>query len=158
MTIIRDGQAAVSLVEVLIAMAILSMLALPMGMFLVEYNRGSSQVGDYYQILNLLEQRLEMALSVNFQDLPAGKHNDLIIEQEGKVLLDLRPATVSNAQVHFSINIETVSLDFAALKDSVSGQVQRAKVEEGMKKVEISATWGDKARHSLNLIAYRANL
>lgn len=158
MTIIRRGQAAVSLVEVLIAMAILSMLALPMGMFLVEYNRGSSQVGDYYQVLNLLEQRLEMALSMNFHDLPAGRHQAIIFEQEGKVLLDLRPAIVSNTQVHFSMNIETVPVDFAALKDSVSGQVQRAKVEEGLKKIDISATWGEKAKHNLNLMAYRANL
>jgi len=158
MTIIRCRRAAVSLVEVLIAMAILSMLALPMGMFLVEYNRGSSHVGDYYQVLNLLEQKLETALALRFHAIPSGKTVASLLDSDGKTILDMAPAIVSNSKVHFTLNVESVSVDFIAMKDSVSGQVQRARAEDGMKRLEIIAEWGQKIKHSLNLIAYKANL
>ena len=80
MLAIRNRQAAVSLVEVLIALAILSTLALPMLMFLVEYSRGSSQLGDYYQILNIVEEKLDTALALNFVDIPTGETDGKLIE------------------------------------------------------------------------------
>lgn len=158
MTIIRKRRAAVSLVEVLIAMAILSMLALPMGMFLVEYNRGSSQIGDYYQVLNLLEQKLETALALRFNDIPPGSHTANLVNSDGKTILELVPAVVSNCKVNFTLDVEVISVDFVAMKDAFSGQVQRARAEDGMKRLEIKAEWGQKAKHSLNLMAYKADL
>lgn len=162
MFLVRRRQAAVSLVEVLIAMAILSTLALPMGMFLVEYNRGSSQLGDYYQILNILEEKLEGVLAMRFHDIPEGEQAGALIEIEGKTVLDLRPVQIAGSLVYFVLRSEMVPVDFAALKDSASGELQKARIEDGMKKIEIIAHWGekkgDKSKHSLNLIAYRADL
>lgn len=162
MFLVRRRQAAVSLVEVLIAMAILSTLALPMGMFLVEYNRGSSQLGDYYQILNILEEKLEGILAMSFHDIPEGEQADTLLEKEGKSVMDLRPVQVAGSLVYFKLRCEIVPVDFAALKDPASGELQKARVEDGMKKIEIIAHWGDKkgdkSKHSLNLVAYRANL
>jgi prepilin-type N-terminal cleavage/methylation domain-containing protein len=155
---IGKRQAAVSLVEVLIAMAILSTLALPMGMFLLEYNRGSSQLGDYYQILNTLEEKLETVLAMNYDDIPPGEKADVLVENEGRPLLDLRPAQIANNRVYFRLRAETVAVDFTAMKDSTSGQLQKVRVDNGMKKVEIFANWGDKKQHSLSLLAYRADL
>lgn len=149
---------AVSLIEVLIAMAMLSTLALPMGMFLHEYVRGSSQLGDYYQILNLVEQRLETAMEMPFNSIPEGQSTGILIENASGSDLDLRPVEVAKEVVKFRLSAETLPVEFAALKDAFSGQLQRARVEEGMKRLELVAEWGDKGRHNIKLLAYKANL
>ncbi|MFZ5950685.1 MAG: type IV pilus modification PilV family protein [Candidatus Rifleibacteriota bacterium] len=152
------GRKAISLVEVLIAMAILSTLALPMGMFLVEYARGSSQLGDYYQILNMVEQRLEIAMDMPFARVPEGTTTNMLIDNPFGAELDLRPAEINKELVKFSLQVETLPVEFAAFKDSFSGQLQRARVEDGMKRLELTASWGNKGQHRINLIAYRGNL
>lgn len=149
---------AVSLIEVLIAMAMLSTLALPMGMFLHEYVRGSSQLGDYYQILNLVEQRLETAMEMPFNSIPDGQSTGILIKNDSGSDLDLRPVEVAKEVVKFRLSAETLPVEFAALKDAFSGQLQRARVEEGMKRLEIVAEWGDKGKHNIKLLAYKANL
>lgn len=149
---------AVSLIEVLIAMAMLSTLALPMGMFLHEYVRGSSQLGDYYQILNLVEQRLETAMEMPFNSIPDGQSTGILIENDSGSDLDLRPVEVAKEVVKFRLSAETLPVEFAALKDAFSGQLQRARVEEGMKRLELVAEWGDKGKHNIKLLAYKANL
>jgi len=158
MLCITNKRSAVSLVEIMIAMAILSTLALPMGMFLVEQMRGSSQLGDYYQILNLLEEKLETAIEMRFHDIPAGEVSDVLIESEGARDLDLRPAEVARNLVHFRMKTELLSVNLSAMKDAMSGELQSVVVEDGMKKIEIIAEWGEKGRHNLNLTAYRSNL
>ncbi len=152
------GRKAISLVEVLIAMAILSTLALPMGMFLVEYARGSSQLGDYYQILNMVEQRLEIAMDMPFARVPEGTATNLLIDNPFGADLDLRSAEINKELVKFSLQVETLPVEFAAFKDSFSGQLQRARVEDGMKRLELTASWGNKGQHRINLVAYRGNL
>lgn len=158
MLAIRNRQAAVSLVEVLIALAILSTLALPMLMFLVEYSRGSSQLGDYYQILNIVEEKLDTALAMDFAGIPTGETDGKLIKAENSRPLDLRPAQVGHEIVRFRIRAEMVTVEFSAMKDATSGQLQRARVEDGMKRIEITAEWGDKKKHNISLIAYKANL
>ena len=148
----------ISLVEVLIAIAILSTMALPMGMFIVEYAKGSSQIGDYYQILNLVEQKMEIALTMPFNEIPQGKTADKLIKNLNGQNLDLRPAQVAKTLVNFEMNSATFPVEFAAVKYANTGQLQRVRVEKGMKKIEIIARWGKKATHNLNLIAYKANL
>lgn len=154
----RLKRAAISLVEVMIAMAILSTLALPMGMFLVEQLRGSSQLGDYYQILNLLEEKVDIALEMRFQDIPTGEVKDVLIESEGGRSLDLRPAEVARNLVSFRMRSELLSVSCSAMKDAASSELQTVVAEDGMKRIEIFAEWGDNRQHSLNLVAYRANL
>lgn len=154
----RQKRAAVSLIEVMIAMAILSTLALPMGMFLVEQMRGSSQLGDYYQILNLLEEKLEIVLEMRFQDIPVGDVTDVLVESPGGRELDLRPAEVARNLVNFRMRSELLPVNFAALKDAASSELQSIVAEDGMKRIEIFAEWGEKRQHTLNLVAYRANL
>jgi hypothetical protein len=149
---------AVSLVEVLIAMAMLSTLALPMGMFLIEYARGSSQLGDYYQILNLVEQKLEIAMEMPFNSVPDGESTGIFIENSSGAGLDLRIAEVAKEKVRFKLVVETLPVEFAALRDAFSGQLQRARVEQGMKRLELTAEWGDKGQHNIKLLAYKANL
>ncbi len=158
MLFIRSRQAAVSLVEVLVALAILSTLALPMLMFIVEYSRGSSQLGDYYQILNIVEEKLDAALAMDFVEIPAGETVSKLIESPTGRVLDLRPAEVAREIVTFRMRTEIMPAEFSAMKDSTSGQLQRARVEDGLKRIEIVAEWGDKKKHSINLIAYKANL
>lgn len=158
MLVSPNGKRAISLVEVLIAMAMLSTLALPMGMFLVEYARGSSQLGDYYQTLNLLEQKLEIAMEMPFNDVPIGTSADVLVKNPTGMDLDLRPAEVAKINVKFSLTVDLIPVEFAALKDSFSGHLQRARVEKGMKRLEIVAAWGKKGKHQIRLIAYRANL
>ncbi len=155
---IMNGKTAVSLVEVLIALAILSTLALPMFMFVVEYSRGSSQLGDYYQVLNIVEEKLDIALAMNFNEIPAGATQNMLVPCSSGQNLDLRPAEVNRSIVNFRMHTEVLPIEFAAMKDSTSGQLQRARVEDGMKRIEIIAEWGDKKKHSISLISYKAHL
>ncbi len=154
----RNRRSAISLVEVLIAMAILSTLALPMGMFLVEYNRGSSQLGDYYQILNLTEEKLEKILAMPFHDIPLGKNEGRLFEIDSRPVLDLRPAQVGKNLIKFNISAELVNLDFTALKDAASFEVEKLKLDSAMKRIEVIASWGKDSQHKINLLAYKANL
>lgn len=149
---------AVSLVEVLIAIAMLSTLALPMGMFLIEYSRGSLQLGDYYQILNLVEQKLEIAMEMPFNSIPDGESSETFITNPSGVGLDLHVAEIAKKKVHFKLVVETLPVGFAALRDAFSGQLQRVRVEQGMKRLELTAKWGDKQQHNITLLAYKANL
>lgn len=149
---------AISLIEVLIAMAVLSTLALPMSMFLIEYNRGSSELGDYYQILNQVEERLNIAMSMPFNRIPIGTSENVLIDNPFSVDLDLKPKQIAKKQVSFKLQVEILPAEFAAYKDSFSGILQRARVEEGLKKLVVSAEWGDENQHHIELIAYRANL
>lgn len=151
-------QRAVSLVEVLIALAILSTLALPMGMFLIEYSRGSARLGDYYQAVNLVEQHLEMALSMHFSCIPLGEVSDTVITDDEGRQIDLRPVELSGKTIMFTMKTELIPVDFAALRDPHTRELQRARVEEGMKRIEVTAKWGDKGRQNISLISYRANL
>ncbi|MGM0599039.1 MAG: type IV pilus modification PilV family protein [Candidatus Rifleibacteriota bacterium] len=149
---------AISLVEVLIAMAVLSTLALPMSMFLIEYTRGSSELGDYYQILNQVEERLNIAMSMPFNRIPIGISKDVLIDNPFNVDLDLKQKQIAKNLVSFKLKVETLPAEFSAYKDSFSGILQRARVEEGLKKLIVSAEWGDDNRHHIELVAYRANL
>ena len=156
---VKCRKKALSLVEILIALAMLSTLALPIGMFLIEYVKGSSQLGDYYQILSLVEEKMEFALSMPFRSLPEGATSDQLVESlDKKRKLDLRPAQVGKDLVKFRMDVETVPVEFAAVKDAFSGYLQRARVENGLKKINIIANWGKNGKHSVNLLAYKANL
>jgi hypothetical protein len=129
-----------------------------MGMFLIEYLRGSTELSDYYQILNQVEQRLEVAMEMPFNRIPIGRSSGVLIDNPFSMDLDLRPAEIAQNEVHYSLTVDMMPIEFSALKDSFSGQLQRARVEEGMKRLEIVAEWGDKKQHNIRLIAYRANL
>jgi hypothetical protein len=153
-----ESKKAISLVEVLIAMAVLSTLALPMSMFLIEYSRGSSQLGDYYQILNQVEERLNIAMSMPFNRIPIGLSEDVLIDNPFSMNLDLKQQKIGKNLVSFKLEVETLPAEFAAYKDSFSGILQRARVEEGLKKLVVSARWGDDKQHHIELVAYRANL
>lgn len=154
----RNRRSAISLVEVLIAMAILSTLALPMGMFLVEYNRGSSQLGDYYQILNLTEEKLEKILAMSFHDIPVGKNAGRLFEVDTRPVLDLRPAKIGNSLVKFEIVAELVNLEFSALRDAATFEMEKVKLDSAMKRIEVTASWGKESQHKISLLAYKAHL
>jgi hypothetical protein len=139
-------------------MAMLSTLALPMGMFLIEYSRGSSQLGDYYQVLNMVEQRLEITMKMPFHSIPVGKTEKALIENRSGMNLDLRTAEVGKNQIQFTLETEILPVEFAAMKDSFSGLLQRARVEQGIKRLELTAKWGKKRKHNIKLVAFKANL
>ena len=147
----------ISLVEVLISIAMLSTLALPLGMFIVEYTRGSSDLGDRYQILNLVEAKLESALRLPFNSIPEATSTDKVITAN-HAKLDLRPAQVGKAFVKFSMNVTVLPVEFSSLKDAYTGQLQNARVENGLKKIIIKAMWCKRHKHSEQLVAYKANL
>ena len=149
----------VSLIEVMIALTILSTLILPGFMFLLEYTRGGSDMGDRYEILNRIEERLEAVLAMPFNDIPEGTTTDVVITSENGRKLDLKPITIANKNVTFECDVETLSVDFAAMKDYSTRQLQRATVENGMKRVTITARWGKgRKAQNLQLMVYKANL
>lgn len=152
-------QRGVSLIEALVALAIMSALLLPIGMFLLEYSRGSTQLGDFNQVLNLLEERMEMALAQPFSQLPLGESSDKLIPRAGDNQgIDLRTAQVGKEKVTFSLRVEMVPVEFAAAVDAENGRIDRIRLEESYKRITITAAWGTDKPRSLDLAAYKADL
>ncbi|NCB45727.1 prepilin-type N-terminal cleavage/methylation domain-containing protein [bacterium] len=148
----------VSLVEIMVALTILSMLALPGFMFLFEYLRGGSELGDYHRVLNLLEKKLELACALDFSSIPVGESGDKLIEGANGRSVDLRPSEISKNLVQFKMKVEVLPLGFSAISDPVSRELQRARAENSYKKIEVFAQWGKNGRHKLNLLTYKADL
>lgn len=151
----------ISLVEVLIALTILSTLLLPIGMFLVEYLRSSDSLGEFHQVMNLLEEKMEIALAQPFHRLPLGVTENVRLSTEAgdeRQVLDLRPVEVGRHLVSFSLRVEMVPVEFSAIVDTRTGQMDRRRVEDGLKRLTLVGTWGEKGRHSVDLVAYKADL
>lgn len=150
---------AVSLIEVMIALAILSTLALPSFMFIFEYTKGGSDLGDRYEALNRVEERIEAALAMPFNLIPEGKTTEGIIEGENGRKLDLNPITLGNNSVEFECEVKILPVDFTLMRNYSTRQLQKVKVENGMKRITITAKWGKgKKVQNVQLMAYKANL
>ncbi|HOY66771.1 MAG TPA: prepilin-type N-terminal cleavage/methylation domain-containing protein [Candidatus Ozemobacteraceae bacterium] len=162
----RDGfrRRAVTLLEVLIALTILSTVLLPVGMFMVEYLRGSSELGEYHQVMNILEEKMETALALPFDALPVGRSKNVRLghdaDETGKrsVTLDLRPVQVGVEEVGFELEVEPVPLEFSAVADPDTGRMERTRLEASYKRLILRAGWGSRSRHNLDLVAYKADL
>ncbi|MDD3001328.1 MAG: prepilin-type N-terminal cleavage/methylation domain-containing protein [Candidatus Riflebacteria bacterium] len=148
----------VSLVEIMVALTILSMLALPGFMFLFEYLRGGSELGEYHQVINLLEKKLELACALDFSSIPVGETSDKLIEGANGRKLDLRPSEISKNLVQFKMKVDVLPLSFSAIENPAFKQLQRARAESSYKKIEVFAQWGKNGRHRLNLLTYKADL
>lgn len=154
----KSQRSGISLVEVLIALSILSTLLLPLGMFLIEYLRGSDSLGDFHQVMNILEERMEVALAQPFNRLPIGVSENCRLGNEARDSLDLRRVEVGRNLVQFSLTVEMVPVEFSAIVDPTNGRQQRARLEDGLKKLTLKGVWGDKNQHSLDLVAYKGDL
>jgi prepilin-type N-terminal cleavage/methylation domain-containing protein len=149
----------VSLIEVMIALTILSTLILPSFMFIIEYTKGGSEIGDRFEILSQIEQRLEIALSMPYSDIPEGKSSDTIIKSENGRSLDLKQINISNKKVSFECLVEVLPVTFSAIKDYSTRQLQKITIENGIKKITIIAKWGKGNRvRNIDLVAYKSNL
>ena len=153
----RPVSRGVTLVEVLVALTILSTVMLPIGMFLVEYLRGSSDLGNSHQVMNILEEKMELALTRPYAALPVGKTEGKPIIWDGQQVVDLRPVELANQRVDFSLTVEVVPLEFSAIADP-AGTPQRSSVEDGFKRLTLRAVWGRKKEHFFDLVAYKADL
>jgi hypothetical protein len=148
----------ITLVEVLVALAVMSTLMLPIGMFMLEYLRGSSELGDSHQVMNLLEERLETALAQPYDTLPVGETSGKRLNWQDERGLDLRPVQVGHEQVHFFLTVEVVPVEFSAVADPRGGRMERARLEDGFKRLVLQARWGRKQEHRLELLAFKADL
>lgn len=148
----------ISLVEVLIVLALLSSLLLPLGMYLAEYMRGSTSLGEFHQVLNIIEERMELALSYPYNDLPVGLVENRHIPHRSGPGIDLRSVTVGDNLVHLSLDVTVIPLDFSVVVNPAVGEVRRFSAENSMKKLFLKAVWGRNNEHSLDLTAYKADL
>lgn len=153
----RTGR-GVTLVEVLVALTILSTILLPIGMFMVEYLRGSNNLGDSHQVMNILEEKMELALTRPYGSLPVGKTEGKSIVWDGQQVVDLRPVELANQKVEFTLNVEVVPVEFSAVADASTGRLERCSVEDGFKRLSLRAVWGRKKEHFFDLVAYKADL
>ncbi|MBF0407291.1 MAG: prepilin-type N-terminal cleavage/methylation domain-containing protein [Candidatus Riflebacteria bacterium] len=153
----RSGR-GLTLLEALVALTIFSSILLPVSMFLVEYLKGSSELGESHQVMNLLEEKMELALTRPFEAFPVGTFTDKPLIHEGQEVLDLRPALVGSVEVNFSLKVEIVPLEFSAIADVQSGKLERTMADESMKKFTLQAKWGKKKEHFTDLIAFRGDL
>ncbi|MBF0498725.1 MAG: prepilin-type N-terminal cleavage/methylation domain-containing protein [Candidatus Riflebacteria bacterium] len=148
----------ITLVEMLVALSILSTILLPIGMFLVEYLRGSNELGDSHQVMNLLEEKMELVLTRPFSAIPIGSTEGKAVIFEGRSVIDLRPVDLGVQKVSFSLNVEVVPVEFSAIADPKTGRIERATVDDGMKRLTLRAVWGRKGERFLDLVAYKADL
>ena len=155
----KKNNKGVSLIEVMTALTILSTLILPSFMFLFEYAKGGSEIGDRFEVLNRIEERLESALAMPFNDIPEGLSKDITIESENGRKLDLKPLKIGNKQVSFECSVEIIPMTFEAMKDYKTHQLQKATIENGLKKITIIAKWGKgNYNQRVQLTVYKANL
>lgn len=152
------GLQGVTLLEVLVGFTLLSTILLPIGMFLIEFLRGSSELGNSHQAISLVEEKMESALTQPFEALPLGVTENKRLVLNGKETIDLRPVELGPETVRLIMTVEALPVEFSAISDIASGKVERVRVDDGMKKITLRATWGRKSEHFFDLIAYKANL
>lgn len=154
----RSGKPGITLLEVLVGLTLLTTVLLPMGMFLIEYLRGSTELGNSHQVISLVEEKMETALTQPYEALPLGLSENRRLVHSGREAVDLRPMELGPETVKFSMNVETIPVEFSAIADISSGRVEKVKVDDGLKKITLRAIWGRKAEHFFDLVAYKANL
>ncbi len=155
----KKNSKGVSLIEVMIALTILSTLILPGLMFILYYSKGGSTIGDKFEILNSLEEKIETVLAMPFDDIPIGLSTDVIIESGNGKKLDLKTTKIFKNNVRFECFAEILPVNFSAIEDYSTRQIQKATVEKGLKKITITAKWGkDKRDQIIQLIVYKANI
>ncbi len=159
-TIGRTGRPrqGITLLEVLVGFTLLTTVLLPIFMFLVEYLRGSTELGNSHQVISLVEEKMETALGQPFEALPIGLTENRRLVYDGRETIDLRPMELGPETVKFTMNVEAVPLEFSAIADGVSGRVEKVKVDDGFKKITVRAVWGRKSEHFFDLTAFKANL
>lgn len=154
---VMTSRRGMSVIEISLVLAILSLLSLPGVMVFTEYSRGGSDVSYRYEILKNIESRLENALAMSFEDIPTGMSSNIVIESANGIKLDLKPVIVCNKQIVFECESEVFPVDFGALKDYESRQLHKSRVDEGIKSIKISARWGvGEQSQKMELMAYKS--
>lgn len=151
----------ISPIELMIVLTVVSTLFLPCMMYFTEWSKGSSKAKDKLLVLSLVEERLEKILAMPFKDIPEGKSSNITIESQNGKKVDLGSLIIatSNKKVSFECLVETVPVDFSAIKNYSLHNIQRVSVENGMKKITISAQILDgENKQTIQLMAYKANL
>ena len=152
----KKNSHAVSLVEIMPFMAILSILILPLLILFSEYSRGDSVLKENYEVLSAVEERIETVLAMSFSDLLVGERQDVLIESKNGIKLDLRPISiVNNKKVYFKCIVEEFPVSFSSIKNIKTDNHQRIILDKAMKKVTIIANWGKK---DIKLICFKSNL
>lgn len=155
----RKNSQGISLIESMSTLAIFSVLVLPLTLLLMEYEKGASSTKAKFAILDSVEKKLEAALALPFNDIPEGKTSNVIIQSKNGNTLDLNTSTISNKKVNYECSVEVMPVNFSAVTDSSTRDIKSVKLENGLKKITISAIWGKGTeKQNIQLIAYKANL
>ena len=153
------SRAAVTLVEVLVALTILSTIMIPVGMFMSQTFRGSADLTLASQVLNLLETTLEEALNLPFARLPVGTLSNMALRDEGgTLLLDLNPHEVGGEPVALTLEVEMAPVTLNILSDPATGDSVQKKLAQSLKRLHLIARWGKEQQHALDLGAWKADL
>ena len=146
-------------IEVMIVLAILSTFFLPSVMYIIEFAKGGSRIKDNSIILGLVEERLEKVLAMPFNEIPEGKSSNIILESKNGNRVDLNSFILSNKKISFECFVEVVPVEFSAIKNYSFHHLQKVSLENGMKKITITAFIqnGDKMQN-IHLMAYKANM
>lgn len=155
-----NNRTAISLLEILIAFAIFSIVLLPITIFFIEYFRTAGDVSFLHQVTSLLEEKMEVALSLPYKNLPVGETKDCVVLSESSIsankYLDLRPIQLASNLVTFRMIVEEIPLEASAIKNLETGELARFRFENCYKKVTIIASW-DKNK-GLDLTGYKGDL
>ncbi len=155
----KKNSHAVSLVEIMPIMAILSILILPLFILVTEFNSGNSTLKEDYEVLASVEAKIETVMAMPFSDLPEGESQNVLIESKNGIKLDLRPISiVNNKTVYFKCLVENFPVSFSSIKNKSTNNYKKVTIENGMKKVTVTANWGKKENlKTVKLICYKSN-
>ena len=153
---VNKEKSSIYLIEAMIVLAVLSSLLLPCFFFLSEYIKGGTKVKDNLEILASLEEKLNIILAMPFKDIPEGKSENIIIEAKNGSKLDLKSITLSNKKVDFECFVEVFPTNFSAVKNVSSHLVNRVSVKNALKRITLSAKWGN--GENIQLESFKANI
>ncbi len=146
-------------IVLMIVCAVLSTLFLPLAMYGIEKAKGSSQISNQYEILVFVEEQLDKILFMPFNDIPEGLSSNKVIASTTGHKLDLQSKTISNNIVSFECFVETLPVSFSAIKNYSLHNLQKALLQNGMKKITITAKWGKgDNKQNIQLVAFKANI
>ncbi len=144
-----------SLVENLTILTMLSLCFLPCFMLYLEKDKGSFELEVFYKVHQTLEEKIAEASFLDFDYLPSGETSEKVVEDNKGVKLDLRSSTIGKNKIIYKMQVETIPIEFSAIKDSNTCKVQNSKVFESFKRIEIIAYWGEANKYKLNLLTYK---
>lgn len=149
---------AVSLIEAMVFLALLSFFSLPLSVLLLENGQVVFSAEDSNKIQSRLYRIAELLVFFDYHEIPVGTITNTILQSKDNYIIDLTPLNLSDRQVSFALEVKELAAEFKALKSATSNKLVGAHLDAAMKKITIAVNSQNEDISIENIIIYRANL